>query len=185
VERCFGTLQDRLVKGLRVAGARTGEEANAYLEAEFLPEWEKRFTVEARNPADAHRRLGREHDLVAILSQVVTNDYTLRFQGQSYRVAREGIRAGLRGSRVRVERRLDGTLAVRFRGRYLPLAVCQSKPEGLPIPRPVAVPAKARAELKDKQPSPWRKEFDLGRSRPLWAVLRAERGPRPTPREGW
>lgn len=188
VERCFGTLQDRLVKGLRVAGARTGEEANTYLEAEFLPEWEKRFTVEARNPTDAHRRLGREHDLVAILSQVesrvVTNDYTLRFQGQSYRIARPGITAGLRGSRVRVERRLDGTVAVRFRGRYLPLGVGEVKAEALPIPRPAAVSAKARAEPKDKQPSPWRKGFDLGRSRPLWAVLRAERGPRPTAREG-
>jgi hypothetical protein len=187
VERCFGTLQDRLVKGLRVAGARTGEEANAYLEGEFLPEWEKRFTVEARNSTDAHRRLGREHDLVAILSQVesrvVTNDYTLRLQGQSYRIARQGITAGLRGSRVRVERRLDGTVAVRFRGRYLPLAVCEVKAEALPIARPAAVPAKAPAGSKDKQSSPWRKGLDLGRSRPLWAVLRAERQPRPTPGE--
>jgi len=174
---------------LRVAGARTREEANAYLEAEFLPEWEERFTVEARSPTDAHRRLGREHDLGAILSQVesrvVTNDYTLRFQGQSYRIARPGITAGLRGSRVRVERRRDGTVAVRFRGRYLPLAICEVKAEGLPIPRPVAVPAKALAGPKDKHPSPWRKGLDLGRSRPLWAVLRAEREPRPTPREEW
>ena len=188
VERCFGTLQDRLVKGLRVAGARTLEEANAYLEAEFLGEWEERFTVEARNPTDAHRRLGREHDLGAILSQVesrvVTNDYTLRFEGQSYRIARQGITSGLRGSRVRVERRLDGTVAVRFRGRYLPLAVCEVKAAELPILRPAAVPAKASAGTKDKQPSPWRKGLDLGRSRPLWAVLRAEREPRPTPREG-
>jgi hypothetical protein len=187
VERCFGTLQDRLVKGLRVVGASTREEANAYLEAQFLPEWEKRFRVEARNPTDAHRRLGPEHDLGAILSQVesrvVTNDYTLRFQGQSYRIARQGITAGLRGSRVRVERRLDGTVAVRFRGRYLPLAVCEVKAEALPIPRPAAIPAKAPAGSKDKQPSPWRKGLDLGRSQPLWAVLRAEREPRPTPRE--
>jgi DNA-binding Lrp family transcriptional regulator len=85
IERCFGTMQDRLVKGLRVAGARTLEEANTYLEGEFLPEWEERFTEEPRSPADAHRGLGQEHDLAAILSRVesrvVTNDYTLRLQG--------------------------------------------------------------------------------------------------------
>jgi len=37
VERSFGTAQDRLVKGLRVAGARTLDQANQYLEEEFLP----------------------------------------------------------------------------------------------------------------------------------------------------
>src|SRR5882757_273919 len=45
VERSFETAQDRLVKGLRVAGAKTLEEANAYLEAEYLPQWETKFTV--------------------------------------------------------------------------------------------------------------------------------------------
>jgi transposase InsO family protein len=81
VERCFGTLQDRLVKRLRVAGACTLEHAQAYLEQEFLPAWAARFTVEPANASDAHRPLGREHDLAAILSvveeRVVTNHYTL------------------------------------------------------------------------------------------------------------
>jgi transposase len=45
IERSFGTLQDRLVKGLRVAGAATIEEANRYLEQTFLPEWNERFVV--------------------------------------------------------------------------------------------------------------------------------------------
>ena len=53
IERCFGTLQDRLVKGLRKAGARTQEEANQYLEQEFLKEWNERFTVPSASVADA------------------------------------------------------------------------------------------------------------------------------------
>ncbi len=88
VERCFGTLQDRLVKGLRLAGAGTLEQANAYLEQELLPEWEARFTVLPAHPGDAHRPLGRGHDLAAILSvveeRVVSNDYTLQFEKQRY-----------------------------------------------------------------------------------------------------
>ena len=43
IERLFGTLQDRLVKQMRLAGVATGEEANRYWEEVFLPQWEQRF----------------------------------------------------------------------------------------------------------------------------------------------
>jgi len=131
--------------------------------------------------------VGREHDLAAILSQVqsrvVTNDYTLRFEGQSYRVEREGITAGLRGSRVRVERRLDGTLAVRFRGRYRAIARCEVKAQPLPVPRRAAVPAIGKTDSKGKKRTRWMEGFDLRRSPPLWAAIRAERNPASTPAE--
>jgi transposase len=181
VERCFGTLQDRLVKGLRVAGVSTLEQANDYLQGEFLPDWEKRFTVKARKATDAHRQLGREHNLEAILSQVesrvVANDYTLRFQGQSYQVARDSIRAGLRGARVRVEQRLDGTLAVRFRDRYLTTARCEVKAEALSVSRPVPVKTPAKAKAR----SHWMEGFDLRDSPPLWKALAQEAGPATAP----
>ena len=45
VERSFQTAQDRLVKGLRVAGASTLEQANAYLEEKFIPWWNQKLTV--------------------------------------------------------------------------------------------------------------------------------------------
>src|SRR6202035_972337 len=45
VERQFLTAQDRLVKGMRVAGVRTLEQANAYLEKEFLPWWNRTLVV--------------------------------------------------------------------------------------------------------------------------------------------
>jgi len=83
IERFFGTAQDRLVKGLRKAGASTLEAANQYLERVYLPLWNQRFTVEPANGSDAHRRLLVEHELAAILShveeRVITNDYTFQF----------------------------------------------------------------------------------------------------------
>src|SRR5579884_1234101 len=119
VERSFATAQDRLVKGLRVARARTLEQANAYLQQEFLPWWNQHLNVAAANPTDAHRPLGPEHELASALSQVETrqvdNDYTIRWRGKLYRIVRADVRAGMRGGIVRVEARLDGTLAVRFR----------------------------------------------------------------------
>jgi len=47
VERCFGTLQNRLVKALRKAQVTTLAQANRYLEDSFLPEWQEKFTVPA------------------------------------------------------------------------------------------------------------------------------------------
>src|SRR5580658_5912522 len=70
VERNFGTAQDRLVKGLRVAGAKTIEQANEYLTDSYLVWWERELTVEAANADDAHRPLDKAHDLAASLSHV-------------------------------------------------------------------------------------------------------------------
>jgi len=182
VERCFGTLQDRLVKGLRLAGAGTLAQANAYLERKFLPAWEGRFTMAPANPRDAHRPLGRPHDLAAILSvveaRVVTNDYTLRYQGKSYQIARADLGGGWRGARVGVEKRLDGTVAVKFRDRYLTVSECPpgQKPKAGPITdRTSSTPRSAPARRSRRS---WMEGFSLTDSPPLWKVLKqdSERG---------
>jgi transposase len=129
VERSFQTAQDRLVKGLRVAGARTLEEANRYLEAEYLPEWESKFTVIAACADDAHRPLGKQHGLLAILSEVdqrlITNDYTFRHNTKILQIVRGDVRPRMRGSPLRVERRRNGDIAARFEDRYVHLKECQ------------------------------------------------------------
>jgi hypothetical protein len=83
VERNFGTAQDRLVKGMRVAGVKTIEQANEYLTNDYLLWWERELTVEPANADDAHRPLEKSHNLAASLSYVETrqvrNDYTLRW----------------------------------------------------------------------------------------------------------
>src|SRR5262249_29621877 len=88
VERSFATAQDRLVKGLRVAKARTLAQANRYLEQEFLPGGNQHLGVSPANATDAHRPLGPEHDLAAALSVVesrqVNNDYTFHLKGRLY-----------------------------------------------------------------------------------------------------
>jgi hypothetical protein len=122
VERLWGTAQDRLVKELRLAGAATLERANAVLEAKFLPWFNRRCTVKAASGNDAHRPLGKAHDLAAILSvqetRVVANDYTIRFGGRAYQLL-PPVWPGQRGGKVTVERRLDGSMRVRFKHRYL------------------------------------------------------------------
>jgi Helix-turn-helix domain len=170
IERFFGTAQDRLVKGLRLARADTLQAAQTYLEEAYLPHWNQTFTVLAASSSDAHRPLRAEHELAAILSLVeerkVTPDYTIRYQGKIYQIARGDIRPGLRGGRVRVEERLDGSMAVKFRQYGLSVAECLAQPK-TPSPRK---PANA-PRLRPKGVHNWMKDFHLRKSPPLGVIL--------------
>lgn len=167
IERLFRSLQDRLVKEMRLRGIETLEQANHYLECTFLPWWQQRFARQPRNPRDAHRRLAREHRLEQILSireaRSVSPDYTVSWQGQRWGLRREQVCAGLRGARVEVERRLDGSIWLRFRGRYWSLRHCPAaapasvSPSGL---RPPGLTDQRRSKAKSKRipppDHPWR-----------------------------
>lgn len=122
VERFFGTAQDRWVKELRLAGVTTREGANELLESELMPEYEERCAKRPASPNDAHRPLDRSHNPSAILSvqerRVVSRDYVVRCGGRYYQLHKPAL-PGLRGGQVIVEQRLDGTLAIRFQGKYL------------------------------------------------------------------
>jgi DNA-binding Lrp family transcriptional regulator len=167
VERSFGTAQDRLVKELRVAGAKSLEQANEYLKQHFIPWWNKTLTVAPASADDAHRKLEKQHDLAAILSFVETrqvhHDYTVHFESKTYQIERKAICAGLRGAAVRVERRWDGCIAVRFRDRYLAVQVCEPRPKAQP--KPVK---ERRSGSSSRPPSTWNKNFELKKSPKLW-----------------
>ena len=121
VERSHGTDQDRLVKELRLAGVSSIEAANRFVEEHYLPQVNERFTVEAAG-ADAHRS-AEGYDLEAIFSiqeqRVVANDYTVRVDGVAWQIERGEITGGLRRTRVIVEKRLDGSMRLRWGDRYL------------------------------------------------------------------
>ena len=177
VERSFQTAQDRLVKGLRVAGVKTLEQANRYLEQEFVPWWNQHLRRLPRNPTDAHRPVGAELDLDAALSLVetrqVTKDYTIRFEAAIYQIGREDIRAGLRGANVRVEVHLDGSLKVRFQERYLAVSRCQQPPKAI-----VAVSTRRKSPSPPGPSLAWRHSQDQlfsPSAMPLWKAARIDR----------
>jgi hypothetical protein len=144
-----------------------------------LPMWNRRFTVEAENPTDAHRPLRAEHNLASILShveeRVVAKDYTLRYNGKTYQIPRTDIRPGLRGATVRVEERRDQRVWVRFRDRFLEVSRCEPVPQ-----RPKAVPfaqvRPASAPNRGTLGTPWMKNFHLRASPPLWKIMKREEG---------
>lgn len=177
VERSFQTAQDRLVKGLRVARVKTLDQANRYLEQEFVPWWNQHLKRLPKNPTDAHRPLGAEHELAAALSLVetrqVSQDYTIRFEAAIYQIAREDIRTGLRGANVRVEVHLDGSLKVRFQGRYLTVSPCCPQPKAS---APAPSPRKSSAPRRPSQA--WRQgqqKLFTSSGMPLWKAAQIDR----------
>ena len=174
IERLFATLQDRLVKELRLAGIDSIPGANHFLEMRFLPDWEQRFTVAARNPRNVHRRLGHEQHLQEILSvrvaRKVAQDHTVSWDGNRWGLVRGEVCAGLRGAAVEIERRLDGSHWLRYRGRYLHLRACpeplriSASPSGLRPPGLAEQKGRPKTESKPQYhvpaEHPWRKPWN-------------------------
>ena len=122
----------------------------------------------------------------------VRNDYTLRWDGELYQIERQAIVSGLRGAAVRVEKRLDGSVAVRYGERYLTVRRCAvaGKPSSVkPVearrasrrgsesavghPHIEAKPAREPAPRPPGKRSEWNKNFELKRGPKIWQAARA------------
>src|ERR1019366_4610175 len=131
---------------------------------EYLPWWNQTLAVKPANAEDAHRPLGKEYDLAGILSHVeqrqVTNDYTVRYDGKVYQIDRQDIRTGMRKAMVRVEERLNETIAVQFQGRYVRVRRCASPLRELASPKTTEVKP-PRPTGKSKRKSDWMDNFSV------------------------
>ena len=76
---------------------------------------------------------------------------------------------GLRGADVRVEQRLDGSRAVRYREHYLPVRECALADKLKAAPP--AKPAKAR-RVRGRRGSDWNRNFDLNKAPKIWQAAR-------------
>lgn len=119
IERLWGTFQDRLVSELRLAGARTVEEANRVL-WDFLPGYNHKFIVPAAQPGSAYRQPGEEFNPDEVFCfkyyRTVSRDNVVRFGGYRLQILPTNGRLSYARARVEVHERLDGSLAVYYRG---------------------------------------------------------------------
>lgn len=119
IENLFGTFQDRLIKEMRLAGIKTMEEANEFLDI-YLPKFNKQFSVEPKNPEDIHCPNPGEETLDRILcikkEHIVRKDSTIQHKSKHYLLTKIP-RCSLRV--VIVEERLDGTICINHKGKYL------------------------------------------------------------------
>jgi hypothetical protein len=157
IERVFRTLQDRLVKELRLRDIRTKAEANRYLQ-HYLPAHNRRFTVEPKSVADVHRAIPEGIDLDAILCirerRALRKDLTIRYYNKFYQIQK--IPPGLRPTYVWVEERMNGKMFVMYKGRYFSFKEIEIR-----LPKQKAVRKRKRVRVKKKYippvDHPWKK----------------------------
>ena len=122
VERAHLTLQDRLVKELRMRGLSTPEDANAYL-PEFLADYNERFACEPQSPYDAHRPIRDDEDLDLIFTwqeeRKLSKNLTVSYKSVTYLVEPRPETLALAGERCRVHEHEDGCIEIRHAGQRL------------------------------------------------------------------
>ena len=130
VERVNQTLQDRLVKELRLQRISTAERANAYA-SEFMADFNCRFGVPPVDPTEAHRPLLASQQLARIFTlqtpRTVAQNLTLQYNKQVYQlVAPAGTRA-FRGAQVLVREDTHGQITLDYQGRQLAYTLYQQQ----------------------------------------------------------
>jgi hypothetical protein len=157
IERLFGTLQDRLVKEMRLRGVRTIEEANAFLEV-YLPFYNRRFSVCPKGRDNLHRSLVKGMNLDAILciktERTLRNDFTVAHNQKLYQVEDP-----VNASKIMVQDRMDGSLVMTYKSRVLRFKEITVRPVK-ENKQPVVVPMKKT--YTPPSDHPWRTGFKFG-----------------------
>jgi hypothetical protein len=163
VERLFGTLQDRLVKELRLVDARCKKEANAFLSKTYIKDHNKRFSVKAKIASNAHRPLTDElkKNLSSIFSihsiRRVNNDYTIQFKTFWFQLDATQKVTIYKGDKVKIEEHSDNTLHILKNEVELHYTLLPKRPATIRM----KVTALTREKPAWKPPAdhPWKKDF--------------------------
>src|SRR5260221_1601643 len=122
VERANQTLQDRLIKEMRLKGISTIEEANKFLNT-FWDKYNKKFSVAPRCQENAHRV--NTEDLSRILctkeERTISQNHEFQFENEIYQVKLENSHRSLARAKITVIKQLDGVVFFEYQGK--PLAV--------------------------------------------------------------
>lgn len=115
VERIHRTLQDRLVKAMRLKGICTIEEANAFV-PKFIGAFNKRFAKPTACPGDNHHSSRRRKDVESAFSRRyirhVTKHLTFSFNGTEHVIGKNQGDRDLIGRTVAIEIHIDGSMVV-------------------------------------------------------------------------
>lgn len=161
VERLFKTLQDRLVKELRLAGISTIEAANEFLEKIFIPKFNAKFSVVPKKPDNLHTpltetELARINNIFSVKTyRNVNNDFTVRFKGKWFQLKEQQPTLVLRKDQILVEEHLDGSVHMNLRNHYLDFTELPERPKKIKMH--VTGLTKERQIWKPPMNHPWKK----------------------------
>jgi len=170
VERANQTLQDRLIKEMRLAGISGMEEGNAFLAA-YMEKHNRKFAVQPASDIDAHRKvLHSQEEMELILSihskRKLSKNLTLQYNNVLYQVRIQGIGYAMRGAAVTVCEGFDGKVTLLYKGKALayeawkrgdaPPATADSKDIHQAVDQAIKQ-QKQRKAWKPAPDHPWRK----------------------------
>jgi transposase len=116
-ERSFGTWQGRLPQELRLAGIDTVEKANAFLRESYITEFNRKFSIAAKEKGTAFRKTARA-DLNWIFTvqseRVVAKDNTVTMGERVWQIGKTAFRNTLAGCTATIHEHLDGTVSIRY-----------------------------------------------------------------------
>jgi hypothetical protein len=168
IERLFKTLQDRLVKEMRLLSISNPEEGNRYLKDIFIPAFNKQFGVAPSKEGNVHRQLTpvEKENLPSLFSvrntRKVSNDFCVQYENQWIQLEREQPTLVCRRDTVVIEKRIDDTIHLSLREKYLNFKMIPRKPERMKekitalVSAPLIRESMRRIPKKDH---PWRKSF--------------------------
>lgn len=127
VERVNQTLQDRLVKEMRLLGISSMEEGNKYL-PKFIEIFNKKFAVVPRSKMNVHRPILKEQNLEEILcfkeTRVLSKNLTMQYKNKTYQLNLEpGYEYSMKRAKVTVKEKIDGEIRIGYGGKDLDCSV--------------------------------------------------------------
>jgi hypothetical protein len=165
VERMNGTLQDRLVKEMRLRDIGSIGQANTLLEAKFLDDLNRRYAVKPTRGRDLHRAveagLVLEEVLCVAEQRVVGRDWCVRWRGRWLQIDARHAALDLAGRKVRVKQRADGVLLVQRGAERLTFTELRARPAKAAPRKPVV----NNRRYKPPATHPWNRD-PVGRGAP-------------------
>ena len=163
VERANKTLQDRLVKEMRLRGINNMQQGNVYL-PEFMADFNARFAVSPRSTLDAHRPLLAHQNLDQILTwqenRLVSKNLTLQFKNVVYQIQTDRPAYALYKAQVTICQDVQGKVAILYKGDQLSYTIFQKQVHQSEVvtAKQVAQPRKPFHPAPDH---PWRRNFSV------------------------
>jgi transposase len=175
VERANQTLQDRLVKELRLRGISDIKRANAFL-PEFREDFNRRFAIQPRSTHDAHRPLLKTDDLNIILTHqktgTLTKNLTVQSRGVIYQIQSDRPDYALRHALVTVCENAQGEVTILYKNKPLSFTIYHKPPRQAEVVDTKTLDHQVKTHKPPAPDHPWRHGFSRpGNSKPTQEVL--------------
>lgn len=159
IERANQTLQDRLVKELRLRGISDMEAGNAYL-PEFREDFNRRFAVAPRSMHDAHRPLLKTDKLDVILTHqktgTLSKNLTVQFKHVVYQIQSNRPDYALRHAKVIVCENVKGEVTILYHDKPLTYTVYHKAPRQADIADSKTIDQQLKSPWTPPADHPWR-----------------------------